>query len=256
MRKVILAANWKMNKSFQDAEDFLLELKDFMDDQVRQGRIESIICTPFVYLELATDIASDSCFRVGAQNVSNHKQGAYTGEIAASMLNSMEVDYCIVGHSERRKIFHENDKLVNDKIKILQENDIIPIICIGETLEQRENGTAEEIVEEQLKGALQNIRINNDIVIAYEPVWAIGTGKTATPEQAQTMHAFIRSWLKSSYGDATASIIPILYGGSVSPDNIKSLLAQKDIDGGLIGGASLDVEKYKSMFSQALLVKS
>ena len=251
MKKVIVAGNWKMNKNFVDAENFLTDLSEFLDDKDLLNK-EVIICPPSLYLELATDYADESQFRVGAQNVSNHDFGAYTGEVSAPMLSSIDCDYCIIGHSERRKYFNDTDDLVNAKLLTLQQNEIIPIICVGETLEEREAGITNDVVSGQLEGAFRNVKIEDDIVIAYEPVWAIGTGKTATPVQAQEIHSLIRNWLIENFGREIAESLPILYGGSVKPDNFKELLAQPDIDGGLIGGASLDLEKFVSLIDIAV----
>lgn len=251
MKKVIIAGNWKMNKSFTEADNFLSDLTDFLEEKDLQN-VEVIVCPPSLYLEVATDYADESQFRVGSQNVSSYNFGAYTGEISAPMLASIDCDYCIIGHSERRKYFNDTDDLVNAKLAILQQNEIIPIVCVGETLEEREAGITNDVVVGQLEGAFRNIKIENDIVIAYEPVWAIGTGKTATPAEAQEVHSLIRSWLIEHYNRETAESLPLLYGGSVKPDNIKDLLSQPDIDGGLIGGASLDFEKFVSLIDIAV----
>lgn len=251
MKKVIVAGNWKMNKSFGDAENFLADLAEQLEDK-ELGNTEVIVCPPALYLEVATDYADESQLRIGAQNVSNYDFGAYTGEISAPMLASIDCDYCIIGHSERRKYYSDTDDLVNAKLAILQQNEIIPIVCVGETLEEREAGITKDVVTGQLEGAFRNIKIEDDIVIAYEPVWAIGTGKTATPAQAQEIHSLIRSWLIENYNRDIAESLPILYGGSVKPDNFKEILAQPDIDGGLIGGASLDLEKFLSLIDIAV----
>jgi triosephosphate isomerase len=251
MQKFIIAGNWKMNKNFQEAEDFLMELSDFLENKELDD-VEVVVCPPAVYLEMATDIASGKPFAVGAQNCSQYDDGAYTGEISTTMLNSMELDYCIIGHSERRQYFGETDESVNQKLKKLQENNIIPIVCIGESLEQREKGITKKVIVSQLGGAFQDVKINDNVVIAYEPIWAIGTGKTATPEQAQEIHALIRNWLNENYDEETSMKMHILYGGSMKPENIEELLKQPDIDGGLIGGASLVISKFSSMIDIAV----
>lgn len=251
MRKKIIAGNWKMNKTFSEAQDFISDITDYLND-VRCHNTEAIICPPALFLELATDFSVESKLNIGAQNVSYAESGAHTGEISAAMLSSIECDYCIIGHSERRKSYGETDEMVNTKIKLLQKNNLIPIVCVGETLEEREIGIIKDVIVNQLEGAFNNISIENDIILAYEPVWAIGTGKTATPQQAQEIHSLIRSWLIEHYSQEIADEIPILYGGSVKPDNIKELLLQPDIDGGLIGGASLDLESFKQMINIAV----
>ena len=251
MRRIIIAGNWKMNKTYSESEEFLSEMANFTETKDLKN-VDVVICTPALYLKPATGFAAKSKIFIGAQNVSNFDFGAYTGEISAPMLKEIECSFCIIGHSERRKYFGETDDLVNAKLKILQQNKIIPIVCIGETLEEREAGITEDVVVNQLEGAFINITVNNDVVIAYEPVWAIGTGKTATPIQAQEIHSLIRSWLIENYNHEIAESMSILYGGSVKPDNIKELLIQPDIDGGLIGGASLDMGKMKEMINIAV----
>ncbi|NQT65807.1 MAG: triose-phosphate isomerase, partial [FCB group bacterium] len=198
MRKTIIAGNWKMNMLFPEVEDFLFELSDNLEGKVL-GSLEVIICPPALYLELSSDIANDSKFHIGAQNVNDNVSGAYTGEISAPMLHSMDLKYCIIGHSERRKYYSESDEMINSKLKRLLENKMTPIVCIGETLKQREQGTTKDIILEQLKGAFKDVKFEDNVVIAYEPVWAIGTGKTATPQQAQEIHSLIRNWLKENY---------------------------------------------------------
>ena len=251
MRKIIIAGNWKMNKAFSEAEDFMVELTDFLNEK-KLGKVEVVVCSPFPYLEMVSDFACESQVFIGAQNVNENDFGAYTGEISASMLASMEIDYCIIGHSERRKYYHETDDLINSKLKKLQEFEVVPILCIGETLEEREKGITEQVILSQLTKALTNIKINNDLVIAYEPIWAIGTGRTATPQQAQEIHSLIRKWISEKFSSEISNSISILYGGSMKPENIRDLLHQPDIDGGLIGGASLDIEKFKVMINTAV----
>jgi triosephosphate isomerase (TIM) len=250
MRKIFIAGNWKMNKTFSEADDFIAEAAEFLKG-VNLGNTEVIICPPAVFIELATDVASESDFYVGAQNVSEYDDGAFTGEVSANMLRSCELDFCIVGHSERRKYFQDYDDVVNKKIRQLHKNDVVPIFCVGETLEEREKGITQAIVLNQLEKGLKDVEYNGNLLIAYEPVWAIGTGKTATPEQAQEIHGIIRHWLSEKYDEEVSEDISILYGGSVKPENIQELLFQKDIDGGLIGGAALDIEKFKSMIELA-----
>jgi len=251
MRKTIIAGNWKMNMLFPEVEDFLFELSDNLEGKVLDS-VEVIICPPALYLELSSDIANDSKFHIGAQNVNDNVSGAYTGEISAPMLHSMDLKYCIIGHSERRKYYSESDEMINSKLKRLLENKMTPIVCIGETLKQREQGTTKDIILEQLKGAFKDVKFEDNVVIAYEPVWAIGTGKTATPQQAQEIHSLIRNWLKENYTKEISGKTSILYGGSMNPENVKELLDQPDIDGGLIGGAALDVSKFSKMIETAV----
>ncbi|MCF8227829.1 MAG: triose-phosphate isomerase [Bacteroidales bacterium] len=245
MRKNIVAGNWKMNKTFQQAEELVAEVKDLMEEHEIK-HTEVIVIPPFPYLEMATDLAQGSPLKVGAQNVSDHDYGAYTGEISAPMLASMEVNYCIVGHSERRKYFREKSKALAEKVKQLLNAGITPIFCCGEDLEKREKGQQEKVVERQISKALFELEPDDfsRMVIAYEPVWAIGTGKNATPEQAQEMHAFIRKIIEGKYGKDISENISILYGGSCNAKNAKSLFKNPDVDGGLIGGASLNAEEF------------
>lgn len=245
MRKKVVAGNWKMNHTFQEAESLIAGIKELSEDLKPDGA-KIIVCPPFPYLEMATDLANATDLCVGAQNVSQHEFGAYTGEISAPMLESMEVGYCIVGHSERRKYFNESDETIAEKVSILLKHDIVPIFCCGENLAKREADKQEEVVKEQIEKGLfhLNLRDFDEVIIAYEPVWAIGTGKNASPEQAQEMHAFIRKLIADKYGKDPAEEKTILYGGSCNPKNAKSLFSQEDIDGGLIGGASLDADDF------------
>lgn len=254
MRKFVIAGNWKMNKSFEETDDYLEGLAEYVyENEDDMLKILPVVCPPAIYLEMATDFAEDRAFYVGAQDVSEHESGAFTGEISAPMYKSMAVTHCIVGHSERRKYHNETDVNVNGKIKALQKQEMIPIVCIGESEEERRDRKTEEVLERQLEGAFGDIKLEDgEFIIAYEPIWAIGTGKTATPDIAQEAHAFIRGWLKGKFGDDTANTIQILYGGSVNPGNIEVLLSEEDIDGALIGGASLDLEKYKDMLAKAV----
>lgn len=250
MRQKIVAGNWKMNKDFEDAEVLLDEIYNAQMNY--EGEVQLIVCPPFLYLELATDYANEendedrAPFGVGAQNVSHFVKGAYTGEISAQMLASIGVTHCIVGHSERRKFFGETDKIIVEKINLLLSYNIQPIYCCGEILEEREKGIYFEVVAKQIKEALFNFTPEefSNIIIAYEPVWAIGTGKTATPAQAQEMHDFIRKLILEKYGNEVANDTSILYGGSCNAANAKELFSMPDVDGGLIGGASLITEDF------------
>ncbi len=244
MRTQIVAGNWKMNKNFAEAEELIGAIASEMED--KQLKCEVVLCPPALYLEMASDYADESDFFVGAQNVSEHDEGAYTGEVSAAMLNSVDVDFCIVGHSERRKYFHEDNYMLANKVNRLLDHEIITIYCCGEVLEEREKNIHFDIVEQQIKESLFHLSEDefSNIVLAYEPVWAIGTGVTATPAQAQEMHAFIRKVIKNKYGEEAAESTTILYGGSCNAANAKELFSQADVDGGLIGGASLKAEDF------------
>lgn len=246
MRKHIVAGNWKMNKTFEEADELISNIMDKLEEVELDRNTQVIICPPFPYLEMASDFSDDSYFMVGAQDVSEHESGAYTGEISAAMLASMNIEYCIVGHSERRAYHHETDEQVARKVDQLLKNEIRPIVCCGEVLEEREAGKQFDVVRRQINDGLFHLDAEQlkQVVIAYEPVWAIGTGKTATPEQAQEIHAYIRGLIAEKYGDKVAKEISILYGGSCKPSNAKELFANPDVDGGLIGGACLKAEDF------------
>ena len=247
MRKKIVAGNWKMNKTFSEADELVSDIMDKLEQIELDRNVQVIVCPPFPYLEMCTDYANDSYFAVGAQNVSDQERGAYTGEVSAEMLKSLElVDYCIVGHSERRAYYGETDAIVAAKVNQLLAHEITPIVCCGEVLEEREANRQFDVVRRQITDGLFHLTPEqfNGIVIAYEPVWAIGTGKTATPEQAQEMHAFIRNLINEKYGENIAQETTILYGGSCKPSNAKELFANPDVDGGLIGGASLKADDF------------
>lgn len=246
MRKHIVAGNWKMNKTFEQADDLINEIVEKLETTELDRNTLLILCPPFPYLEMTSDYANDSYFMVGAQDVSSHEEGAYTGEISAAMLDSMDLDYCIVGHSERRQYHGESNALVAAKVDQLLKHDIKPIVCCGEVLAERESGKQFDVVKQQIVEGLFHLSAEqfSDIVIAYEPVWAIGTGKTATPEQAQEIHAFIRNLIAEKYGKDVAEDTTILYGGSCKPSNAKEIFAQADVDGGLIGGACLKADDF------------
>ncbi len=249
MRKHIVAGNWKMNLSFSEADELLDSLMSKLEEQTPDRDTEVIVCPPFPYLEMASDYANDSYFKVGAQNVSDRDNGAFTGEVSASMLESMELDCCIVGHSERRAYYGETDELVAAKVNQLLKHGLQPIVCCGEVLEEREAGRQLEVVKTQVEKGLFHLSADEiqKVVIAYEPVWAIGTGKTASAEQAQEMHHHIRTLLAAKYGQAVADEVSILYGGSCKPSNAKELFACPDVDGGLIGGASLKADDFAAI---------
>jgi triosephosphate isomerase (TIM) len=237
----LIAGNWKMNKLLSEAETWANNFKDALTHVSADAEI--LICAPFTHLAGLRTVFTDSPVTVGSQDVSQHSEGAYTGEVSAAMLKDIGVTYAIIGHSERREYHKESDALVNAKVKKVLETGLRPILCVGESLAQREGGQAESVVLAQLKADLDGVTFSNpaDLVIAYEPIWAIGTGKTATADDAQAMSATIRKALKDLYPDH-ASEIRILYGGSMKPSNAKELLGKPDINGGLIGGASLKIE--------------
>lgn len=240
MIKPIIAGNWKMNKVNSEAVAFVRELKLRLID-VKD--VEIVVCPPFTALHDSAKEIRNSNIKLGAQNMHFEDSGAFTGEISVLMLKELGVKYVILGHSERRQHFNEDNELINRKIKKALQHNLIPILCVGEKLEEREKGETNRVIEEQIKGCLKDIDASK-IVIAYEPIWAIGTGKTATPEQAEDVHLFIRELVKSLYDEKIANNVRIQYGGSVKPDNIKSLMGQKDIDGALVGGASLKVDDF------------
>jgi len=240
MRKQIAAANWKMNNSFQEAEKLL---DDILEAGIRLSNHQlTIFAVPYPYLLLTrSEVEDDKNYYAAAQNCHHKNAGAYTGEVSAAMLRSMNVKYCVVGHSERREYNGETNALLAEKVNICFENFITPIFCCGESLGIREAGTQNQFVATQLKESLFHLPAEKikTIVIAYEPIWAIGTGKTASTEQAQEIHHYLRSVLAAQYGEAVADEIPILYGGSVKAGNAKELFSCPDVDGGLVGGASL-----------------
>ena len=223
MRKHIVAGNWKMNCTFNEADELVDSIMEKLENTELPRETQIIVCPPFPYLEMTSDYANDSYFMVGAQNVSDQEKGAYTGEVSAEMLESMEIDYCIVGHSERRGYYGETDKIVAAKVDQLLKHGLKPIVCVGEVLEEREANKQLDVVKRQVEEGLFHLTAEQmkEVVIAYEPVWAIGTGKTATPEQAQEIHAHIRSLLTAKYGKELADEISILYGGSCKPSNAK-----------------------------------
>jgi triosephosphate isomerase (TIM) len=244
MRKKVIAGNWKMNKDVNEAVSFVKELKTKVTEFPEN--VDVIICPPFVALASINEIVKDTKIGLGAQNMHFEEEGAYTGEVSAKMLKSAGCKYVILGHSERRTYFHETDEMINKKVKKALSSDMTPILCIGETLQEREQGITNQVVEKQVRGALADLSPDqiSKIILAYEPVWAIGTGKTASNEQAEEVHAFIRSLIKAVSNQNVADGIIIQYGGSMKPDNANGLLKQPDIDGGLIGGACLKVDAF------------
>ncbi len=247
MRKNIVAGNWKMNKNFADAEALMIQLLEYKKNNTTN--CEVYIAPPALYLTTAKDIFKNGEVEVFAQDVSEYQSGAYTGEISVQMINSIGINGSLVSHSERRQYHGETDSHANRKVKALLDAGLTPIYCNGETLEQRKAGQHFEVVKNQTEVALFTLSADEikKVVIAYEPVWAIGTGETATPEQAQEIHAHIRSLIAAKYGQEVADEISILYGGSVKPDNAKEIFSQPDIDGGLIGGAALKIEDFSKI---------
>ncbi len=248
MRKKIAAANWKMNTRFEEGKSLLNEI--VAQNLSLKEHQQAIFAVPFPYLTMAADaVAANGKFAVAAQNCYHKESGAYTGEVAAAMLDSVNIRYCIVGHSERREYFGETNDILAEKVNLCFKNNITPVFCCGEPLNIRETHTENAFVENQLRDSLFHLDAAqiSRIIIAYEPIWAIGTGKTATAEQAQAMHAHIRSVLAAQYGEKVADIIPILYGGSVKGANAAEIFSQKDVDGGLVGGASLNAAEFTTI---------
>jgi triosephosphate isomerase (TIM) len=246
-RQPIIAGNWKMHKDHLEAIQLVQKLAYHLGEDDYEGQ-EIVVCPSFVALRsIQTLIQSDRLpIALGAQNCHSEDEGAFTGEVAAPMLARLDVAYVICGHSERRSLFGETDQIVNDKIRAVIKHGMRPILCVGESLEQREAGEATEVVVGQLRGSLKGVKVDDPeaLVVAYEPVWAIGTGKTATSGDAQEMCAAIRAELADLYGQSTADGIRIQYGGSVKPGNVRELMAQPDVDGALVGGASLSSEDF------------
>jgi triosephosphate isomerase (TIM) len=251
MRKKIIAANWKMNMTQSEAADFVAT---FLLEIGESTEVEVVLVPPFTAIAKVTEaLGAAQNIKVGAQNMHWERNGAFTGEISSAMLRDLFVRYVVLGHSERRTLFGETDEIVNRKVRAAHEAMLRPIVCVGETLEERDQGSVEEVLSRQLRGSLSGLETKElgDTVIAYEPVWAIGTGRTATAEQAQAAHAFIRQTLREISDEATADKIRIQYGGSVKPDNARSLMSQPDIDGALVGGASLDPRSFAQIVQGA-----
>lgn len=244
MRKYVIAGNWKMNNDLKESEKLIVELKNLLQNE--KPNCDVIVCPPFTSLSEAAKLLKGSQIKLGAQNMHFEDSGAFTGEVSASMLISVGCEYVILGHSERRNIFGENDEMINKKIKKALSVGLKPIFCVGELLEERENGSTNEVVKRQILRGLKGISDDEmkKIIIAYEPVWAIGTGKTASPAQAQAVHEFIRDLIEIEYSLETANDVTIQYGGSVKPENANELISQKDIDGALVGGACLKADSF------------
>ena len=244
MRKNIVAGNWKMNTTLPEgiklAEEVNAALKGF------SAKCDVVICVPFTHLASINNVIDKELLGLGAENCANHVKGAYTGEVSAPMVASTGATYVILGHSERRQYYGETSETLREKVRLALDNSLTPIFCVGEVLEERENGSYFEVVKCQLEEGLFNLSAEEfgKIILAYEPVWAIGTGKTATDDQAQEMHAFIRKTIEEKYGKEVAENTSILYGGSCKPSNAAALFAKPDVDGGLIGGAALEAESF------------
>lgn len=248
MRKKVIAGNWKMNMLPNETINFI----EGLSQEIKDVKNEIILCAPYTDLFYALLTAQNTNIKIGAQNMHWKEKGAYTGEISGQMLKSIGVEYVIIGHSERRQYFAETDETVNLKVKSALENNLKPIICVGETLEQREHGETEKIIESQIKLALKDLTKEQirAIIIAYEPVWAIGTGKTATPEEANNVIKYIRKQIKELYNEEIAENIIIQYGGSVKASNAEELFNMSDIDGALVGGASLNFKEFSEIVNK------
>jgi len=250
MRKKVIAGNWKMNMNLHQSQKLVSEIINGLG---KDSKAEVIVCPPFTSLSEVNSLVKGTRVKLGAQNMFYEENGAYTAEISADMLKSVGCEYVILGHSERRVIFNESNELINKKVKAALSKGLKPIFCIGELLEQRENGQTMNVISMQVEKGLEGITAEQmkNIIIAYEPVWAIGTGKTATPEQAQEVHFFIRELVAKKYSTSVAENIIIQYGGSVKPDNSSELLSQEDIDGALVGGACLKADSFLSIIASA-----
>ncbi len=243
MRKPIIAGNWKMNKNVTESLELVKDLRFKLADV---SDVEVVVCPPFTAIYSVYQFLKGSNIKVGAQNCYFEKKGAFTGEVSPSMLKEAGCTYVILGHSERRQIFKESDELINRKIRAVLSEDMLPILCCGETLEEREKNVTNDVIKKQLTGGLKGFTEDEmlKMVVAYEPVWAIGTGKTATKEQAQEVHKFIRDLIAKLYSQKTADAVRIQYGGSVKPDNVSILMSEPDIDGALVGGAALEADSF------------
>ena len=250
-RKLIIAGNWKMNKTVAEALDLVRDLKL---ELANVKEVDVVVCPPFTALSEVSRTILDSNIRLGAQNMSEHGVGAYTGEIAAEMLKEFSVRYVVLGHSERRQYQRESNELISKKALAVHAASLKPIVCVGETLAEREAQETEKVLETQVRGSLAGITKDQiaETIIAYEPVWAIGTGKTATTQQAQDAHAFIRGLLAKMFDDGIARKVRIQYGGSVKPSNARELMSQPDVDGALVGGASLEARSFADIVKNSI----
>lgn len=250
-RKLIIAGNWKMNKTVAEALSLVSDLKI---DLANVKEVDIVVCPPYTALESVSKATLDSNIKLGSQNMSENNVGAFTGEIAAVMLKEFSVRYVILGHSERRQFQKESDALIAKKAAAVHAASLKPIVCIGETLAEREGNLTEKVLETQVRGSLAGLTAEQmlETVLAYEPVWAIGTGKTATTQQAQDAHAFIRGVLVKMFDETTARKVRIQYGGSVKPNNAKELMSQPDVDGALVGGASLEARSFADIIKNSI----
>ncbi len=248
MRKKVIAGNWKMNKTLVESQELVSKIINGLG---KDNKCDVIVCPPFTSLNEVYSLIKNTPVKLGAQNMHYEESGAYTGEVSASMIKSVGCEYVILGHSERRTIFSETDETINKRIKAALMSKLKPIFCIGELLEQRESGETMKVVSSQIAKGLEGITTEQmkNVIIAYEPVWAIGTGKTATPQQAQEVHFFIRELAAKKFSTEVADNLIIQYGGSVKPENAGELLAQKDIDGALVGGACLKADSFLSIIA-------
>jgi triosephosphate isomerase len=251
MRKKIIAGNWKMNKTVAEAVAFVAAIKP---DLTGFKSVDVVVCPPFTALKPVSDLLTDTHVDLGAQNMCWEKSGAFTGEISAEMLRELYCHYVILGHSERRQFFSETDEMVNRKARAALAANLHPIVCVGETLQQREAGAMQKVVTTQVRGSLAGIPAHDmlNVVVAYEPVWAIGTGKTATPGQAQEVHALIRATLAELLDESVAQSVRIQYGGSIKASNARELFRLPDVDGGLVGGASLEANSFIEIVKAAV----
>ncbi|HLR21553.1 MAG TPA: triose-phosphate isomerase [Tissierellaceae bacterium] len=247
MRRAIIAGNWKMNNNIEESISLIEEIKSFDLDK----DVDAVVCVPFTDIKDAKKAIEGTNIKLGAQNMHWEEDGAFTGEISPLMLNELEVDYVILGHSERRQYFNETDETVNKKMKSALSHDLKPIVCVGETLEEKEAGKEKEVVEEQVRKAFEDVSKDDmeKIVIAYEPIWAIGTGKTASADDANNMIGFIRNVIGKIYDDKAKDIVRIQYGGSVKPDNVTELMEKSEVDGALVGGASLKAKDFTKLIN-------
>ena len=255
MRKPILAGNWKMYKTAAEAKEFAGQITGYLREQVIQDKVDIVVCPPFTALPAFAQAVKGTAVMTGGQNLYPQKEGAFTGEVSPAMLKAEGATYVIIGHSERRQILGEQDQFLSEKMKAAMEFGLRPILCVGETLEQRKRGETADFCRSQLAKALDGLdsEICDTLVIAYEPIWAIGTGENASAEDAQDTIGVLRQWLKSAYGEELADKIRIQYGGSVKPDNLEGYLAMPDIDGALVGGASLVAASFWQMLQTAAL---
>ena len=251
MRKTVIAGNWKMNNDLKESEKLIVELNNLLQNE--KPNCDVIVCPPYTSLSESSKLLKGSQIKLGAQNMHFEENGAFTGEVSALMLKSVGCEYVILGHSERRHIFGESNEMINKKIKKALSAGLKPIFCVGELLEERERGTTNDVVKKQILKGLAEISADEmkNIIVAYEPVWAIGTGKTASPAQAQEVHEFIRDLVEITYSLEVANDLVIQYGGSVKPDNAKELISQKDIDGALVGGACLKADSFMGIIKGA-----